>query len=146
MGPTMALPPPEPGAVIRYSYLWAAEQDQGREDGRRDRPCVVIVATRRVGDQTVVTVVPVTRRPQGGAAVEIPPDVKARLGLEPGEASWIVCSELNEFEWPGPDLRPISRTGDWRYGKLPDRLFLQVARLLRIAAGAKRLRVVPRTS
>lgn len=142
----MALPPPEPGTVIRYAYLWAAEQDQGREEGTKDRPCVVVVATRRVDDRLIVTVVPVTRSPQGGAAVKIPPDVKARLGLEPGEASWIVCRELNEFEWPGPDLRPISRTGGWQYGKLPDRLFLQVARSLRAAAGGRRLRVVPRTS
>jgi hypothetical protein len=35
----MPLPEPEPGRVIRYNYLWAKEQEQGREEGRKDRPC-----------------------------------------------------------------------------------------------------------
>ena len=130
----MALPPPEPGTVIRYAYLWADEQEQGREEGSKDRPCIIAVAIRRVEDRTMAVVVPVTRSPQGRNAVEIPPEVKARLGLEPGEPSWVVCSEVNEFEWPGPDLRPILSTGRWVYGMLPDALFLHIARALRMAA------------
>ena len=139
----MALPPPELGAVIRYAYLWADEHEQGREEGE-DRPCVIVVASQRGGDETMVTVVPVTRSPQSRDAVELPPEIKARLGLDPGERSWVVCSEYNRFAWPGPDLRPLPRKGGWRYGKLPDGLFLQVVRALR-AAGRRQLRVVGRT-
>jgi PHD/YefM family antitoxin component YafN of YafNO toxin-antitoxin module len=38
----VALPVPVPGLVIRYSYLWQAEHVRGREEGVKDRPCVVI--------------------------------------------------------------------------------------------------------
>ncbi len=145
-GPTVALPPPETGTVIRYAYLWADVAAQGREEGREDRPCAIVVARREAeGGATLVAVVPVTRSPQAADAVELPPEVKAKLGLDPGERSWVVCSEVNEFEWPGPDLRPVPRTGGWAYGKLPDPLFLQIARALRAAAGGKRSRRVART-
>jgi hypothetical protein len=33
----MSLPPPRPGQVIAYAYLWAREQRQGIEEGRKDR-------------------------------------------------------------------------------------------------------------
>jgi len=38
----VSLPTPRPGLVIRYSYLWAREHDQGREEGVKDRPCAVL--------------------------------------------------------------------------------------------------------
>jgi mRNA-degrading endonuclease toxin of MazEF toxin-antitoxin module len=91
------LPAPEPGTVIHYAYLWADERQQGREEGTKDRPCVIVIASQRVEDRIMVTVVPVTRSPQGPDAVEIPPKIKARLGLEPGEPSWVVCSEYNKL-------------------------------------------------
>jgi hypothetical protein len=34
----ITLPKPEPGLVIRYSYLWHDEHRQGREEGVKDRP------------------------------------------------------------------------------------------------------------
>jgi hypothetical protein len=39
-------------------------------------------------------------------AIEIPILTKQRLGLY-AERSWIVISEVSEFVWPGPDLRPV---------------------------------------
>ena len=125
------LPDPQPGQVLRYAYLWADEQKAGREEGAEDRPCIVIVAREIEGVKRVV-VVPVTRTPQGHDSIELPPDVKAKLGLDPGERSWAVCSEYNEFEWPGPDLRPIPRTGAWLYGQLPHAVFLRIATALRL--------------
>lgn len=137
------LPDPQPGQVLRYAYLWADEQEAGREEGAEDRPCIIIVAREIEGEKRVV-VVPVTRTPQGHDSIELPPDVKAKLGLDPGERSWAVCSEYNEFEWPGPDLRPIPRTGAWLYGQLPHAIFLRIATALRSAA--RRPRIVRRTS
>jgi len=40
----MPLPEPEPGLVISYSYLWHYERAAGVEEGRKDRPCVILVA------------------------------------------------------------------------------------------------------
>lgn len=142
----MSLPEPEPGLVIRFAYLWAEEYDQGRDEGSEDRPGVIVVASREEDGVTMVTVVPITRSPQGPDSVEIPANIKVKLGLDPGSRSWVVCSEYNEFEWPGPDLRPVSRTGGWTYGKLPNDLFLRITTTLRRVARARRLRVVARTS
>jgi len=120
------LPRPEPGLVIRYSYLWLAEHRKGREEGVKDRPCAVVLALVDTEGATRVTVVPISHSPPSdqAAAIEIPPDTKRRLGLD-AERSWIVISEGNEFLWPGPDLRPIAGAdiSTVAYGFLPPQLF-----------------------
>ena len=80
----MSLPIPRPGLVIRYSYLWAREHAEGREEGVKDRPCAVLVATRTDQGDLRVIVLPITHAPPGDpeAAVEIPPATKRRLGLD----------------------------------------------------------------
>lgn len=140
----MALPEPCPGLVIRYAYLWAEEHEQGREEGRKDRPCVVVVAVERRDGRKLVTVVPVTHARQGHDAIAIPPATKARLGLD-DDISWIVCAEVNRFEWPGPDLRPLPGRGGWAYGYLPTALFERVRRGLLAESQRQRLRLVPRS-
>ena len=120
-------PTPVPGLVIRYSYLWHGEHLQGREDGRKDRPCSIVAAIRAdESGATRVLVLPVTHSPpdQARFAVEIPTSVKRRLGLD-GERSWVVLSEWNEFTWPGPDLRPLAHgvAASVAYGVLPPALF-----------------------
>ena len=144
----MPLPTPEPGLVVAYAYLWLAEYEQGREEGTKDRPCaIVLTATDDDGD-TIVTVVPIThsapQRPD--EAVELPLVTKQRLGLD-AQRSWVVVSEINRFVWPGPDLRPVSRTEPDRfdYGVLPPTIFRQVKAQLAACARAQRLRVVSRT-
>jgi hypothetical protein len=139
--------PPEAGKVIHYAYLWADEHEQGREEGSKDRPCTIIAAVHREADgRTMVIVVPITRSPQGADCVELSPEIKARIGLDPEQSSWVVCTEYNRFEWPGPDLRSIPKKGEWEYGRLPDELLLQIQDMLRAAAREHRLRVVARTS
>ncbi len=59
----MSFPKPEPGLVIRYSYLWAREHDEGREEGVKDRPCAIVLATTDQEGETQVVVVPVTHSP-----------------------------------------------------------------------------------
>lgn len=105
----MTLPSPQPGLVIRYSYLWVDEYEQGREEGVKDRPCAVVAAIRIDRDgKTRVLVVPITHSPPvGSEAIEIPPAIKARLMLD-AERSWIILSEANEFFWPGPDVPPVA--------------------------------------
>jgi hypothetical protein len=60
-------------------------------------------------------------------AIEIPPALKAHLGLD-DLPSWIVVTETNDFLWPGPDLRPVPglRPGRFDYGMLPPRFFAHV--------------------
>ncbi len=108
----MAIPAPEPGLVISYAYLWHHEHQAGHEEGRKDRPTVIVLAVEREGDgATVVTVLPVTHSAPTNprAAVEIPRAVKRHLGLD-DDRSWIVVAEGNEFLWPGYDLRKIPHT------------------------------------
>jgi hypothetical protein len=123
----LSLPKPEPGLVIRCSYLWLDEFLAGQEEGAKDRPCAIVTAIREDADgEQRVLVLPIThRKPVNMAfAVEIPAQVKRHIGLD-SETSWIVLSESNEFLWPGPDLRRI-RDGDdstVAYGFLPPKLF-----------------------
>jgi hypothetical protein len=129
-------PVPVPGLVIRYSYLWAAERARGQEEGLKDRPCAIILATANDAGDQVVTVLPISHTPPSNPllAVEIPAAVKRRLKLD-DERSWVVLAEANRFIWPGPDLRPL-QPGDAQstaYGSLPYSLFEEI-RLKFIAA------------
>jgi hypothetical protein len=136
----MAFPEPRPGLVISYAYLWHHEHRAGREEGAKDRPCVIIFAAQSAADgTTTVRVVPVTHGPPDNpaTAVELPQAVKGHLGLDT-DRSWVVLDEVNEFTWPGFDLRPIPPTRDTvAYGFLPPRLFnALMARLAEVwAAG-----------
>lgn len=57
----MSIPIPEPGLVINYAYLWHTEHEAGREEGRKNRPSVVVLTVERDSDgATVVVVLPVT--------------------------------------------------------------------------------------
>jgi hypothetical protein len=122
---------PEAGLVIRYSYLWLSEHNQGREEGIKDRPCAIILALPDSDNHDRVLVVPITHSIPNdlGATIEIPAVIKKRLGLD-AERSWAVLSESNEFTWPGPDLRPTGQgdLGSVAYGLLPPNFFIELRR------------------
>jgi hypothetical protein len=141
----MALPPPEPGLVINYAYLWHDEHEAGREEGRKDRPSVIVLCVERGEErQTVVTVLPITHRKpdDANAAVEIPIAVKRHLGLD-DDASWVVVAEGNEFVWPGYDLRQRP-DGSYGFGFLPPRLFSRIRDAFVALHNAGRTRKTPR--
>ena len=123
----MKIPRPEPGLVIRYSYLWLREHEQGREEGAKDRPCAIILAARDIAGEFKTLVLPVTHSPPARAedALEMPAPLKRRLGLD-AERSWVAVSESNYFTWPGPDLR--SARGSVAYGFLPPKFFAELKR------------------
>ena len=123
-----SIPDPQPGLVIGYAYLWRSEALRGREEGVKDRPCVIILSVKKQVGAVIVTVAPVTHskplRPQ--LAIEIPPDTKRRLGLD-GQRSWIALHDLNQFIWPGNDLRRVKRDNDaFSYGLLSRSLYRAV--------------------
>jgi hypothetical protein len=142
----MALPRPVPGLVVRYGYLWAGEHLDGREEGRKDRPCAIIAAVRTEDVEAIrVLVLPITHRPPEDArfAIEIPAIVKRRLRLD-GAQSWVVISEWNDFVWPGPDLRRLPDVDESTvaYGMLPPKLFAIVRdRFLALANAGAAVRV-----
>ncbi len=144
----MAFPEPAPGVVIRYSYLWAEEHRRGREEGVKDRPCAIILATANEDDERVVTVLPISHSPPAdpNLAVEIPALVKRRLRPD-DERSWVVLTEANRFIWPGPDLRPSTpgESASVGYGPLPFALFEEIRTKFIAAIRAKRANVVPRS-
>lgn len=137
----MSLPPPRPGQVIAYAYLWAREHRRGHEEGRKDRPCAVVAARQVIEGREVVTVVTVTHTPphDPADAVAIPAPLKAHLGLDDAPA-WIVVTETNDFLWPGPDIRP-----DAEYGMLPPRFFAHVRDRILQAHLQRKLSRVQRT-
>jgi hypothetical protein len=126
----VSIPSPEPGLVISYAYLWHREHQAGRDEGRKNRPSVIVLAVERASDGAIiVTVLPITHAlpPDPAAAVEIPLPVRHHLGLD-DRPSWIVVSEGNEFLWPGYDLRKRPSADRYDFGFLPPRFFDRVVR------------------
>jgi PemK-like, MazF-like toxin of type II toxin-antitoxin system len=142
----MALPEPEPGLVISYSYLWRHEALRRLEEGRKDRPCVIVTAVERADNGgLIVTVLPVTHRPpeNPAAAVEIPTPVKQRLGLD-HERSWVIIDEGNRFAWPGYDLKKAAGRDTFEYGFLPPALFESVMAAARAWLKKHKINITPR--
>lgn len=134
----MILPEPRVGLVIRYAYLWRDEALAGQDEGRKDRPCVILLVGPGREGGTLVTLAPITHTPPApereADAIELPGPTQLRLGLD-GDRSWVLASELNQFVWPGYDLRPIRRGADTvAFGFLPASLVQDLrARVLAVA-------------
>ena len=144
----MALPEPHPGLVVSYSYPWAREHGQGREDGVKNRPCAIILSRQAIEGRSLVTVLAITHAPPIDAdeAIEIPATVKRMLGLD-DKPSWIVLTEVNDFIWPGPDLSHVAGSNPPRfdYGVLPPGYFRKVRDHLLTLVTARRVVKVPRS-
>jgi mRNA-degrading endonuclease toxin of MazEF toxin-antitoxin module len=141
----MTKPAPEPGLVVRYDYLWRREARQGRSEGSKHRPCVVVLAGGVDRGRPFAVVAPVTHIPpeDPASAVEIPAAVKRWLGLDEAR-SWIVTSELNRMDWSDAGLMPVQR-GIWTYGFLPRGLLTKVLDQIRGRLSARLLPVTSRS-
>jgi hypothetical protein len=141
----MPIPTPEPGLVISYAYLWHHEHKSGQDEGRKDRPSVIVLAVERSDGSTVVTVLPITHSAPTDptAAVEIPAVIKQHLGLDDAR-SWVIVSEGNEFAWPGYDLRKIPGGDSYHFGFLPPRFFDQVTKAFVAWHRTKKVRLISR--
>lgn len=141
----MAALEPAIGLVIRHAYLWWNEARTGREEGRKDRPCVIVHLRVNEYSERETYICPVTHAPPEipEKAMEIPAATKKRLGLD-DERSWIITTEVNRFIWPGPDLRPVPG-GGYAYGLLPGAMTRDLVAQIKANAQDKSLRVVPRT-
>jgi hypothetical protein len=141
----MADPAPAIGLVIRHAYLWWSEARAGREEGRKDRPCVIVHLRVNEHRELETYICPVTHTPPElpEKAMELPRATKARLGLD-GERSWIITTDVNRFIWPGPDLRPTP-SGGFAYGLLPAAMTRDLVAQIKANANDKSLLVVGRT-
>jgi mRNA-degrading endonuclease toxin of MazEF toxin-antitoxin module len=138
-------PEPTPGLVIRYDYLWRAEQKRGRVDGAKDRPCAIILAYEADdnGNRSVILAAITHSQPTAAAdAVEIPAKVKKNLGLD-DERSWIVTTEINRVSWDDAGITPVKR-GQWVYGMLPFKLWKLVQDSILERSQRRRLGIVQR--
>jgi len=142
------LPKPEPGLVIYFSYLWCSEYERGQEEGVKDRPCAIILATQDEQGDTIVIVAPITHTApdEPEHTIEIPLLTKRRLGLD-SERSWVVLTEINRFVWRGPDLRPISkdRPDSFDYGVLPPSLFEKIKQGYIVQVSKQKSKIVQRS-
>ncbi len=120
----MKIAPPIPGMVIRYGFLWSNEKAKGLEEGQKDRPCAIIVATKNEGEHVKVILAPITHSKPNDVetSIEISIGVCKVLGLD-SEKLWLRFDELNTFIWPGFDLAKIPGKETYIYGMLPERLF-----------------------
>jgi hypothetical protein len=142
-------PVPQPGLVIRYSYLWEREEGEGREEGIKDRPCAIVLVLLGEDDGApLVRVLPITHSAPTSAtdALEIPAVTNQRLGLDSAR-SWIIFTEANDFVWPGPDLRPAvnGELSSVVYGMLPPRFLAAVKEKVLQVYRLRRIRSVKRT-
>jgi hypothetical protein len=135
---------PEVGLVIRHAYLWWNEARKGREEGAKDRPCVIVHLRQNEYQETEAFIAPITHTPPAipEKAIEIPQSTKKRLGLDK-EASWVITTEVNRFVWPGPDIRAVPG-GAMAYGHLPAAMTEDVIQQIRTNIRERSLLVIGR--
>jgi len=79
----MAFPVPQLGLVVSYAYVWHHEYRAGREEGTKNRPCVIVLTLQEAADgSTLARVVPVTHSPPGFVprpATAWPPSAQAGI-------------------------------------------------------------------
>ena len=99
--------PDEPpiGNLVAYEYLWLS-QENTRHDGAKAYPVALIFAKKIIASLTLAYAVGMSHKPPHASekAIEVPKKLKRHLGLDE-DRSWIYTDQLNEFTWPGPDLR-----------------------------------------
>lgn len=135
---------PEVGLLIRHMYLWRDEAKQGREEGRKARPCLIVHVRINDYQESEVFILPVTHtEPHDSAeAIEIPLATKHRLKLD-DDRSWLILSEVNRFIWVGPDVRK-TQSNEYSYGFLPSGLVKDAISNFKHNAMNRRLGIVNR--
>jgi hypothetical protein len=107
---------------------------------------IVLKTSVAENGDTLVRVAPITHsEPEDDAlAIEIPAPVKRHLGLD-SERFWVILDEMNEFVWPGFDIRRLrGKPQGYAYGFLLPALFGQLLRKLGVLWQSGKLKRVPR--
>jgi hypothetical protein len=137
---------PRTGLVISYRFLWAREQSQGAEHGRKARPTCVVVPLNLTTDAVVLF--PLTTQEPGPdrLSVRVPDTERRRLKLRGSAPSWILLDEANRDVLPGSyHIEPITHDPFvYAYGQFSPAFMRQVLRVLAQAIRAERLTIVRR--
>lgn len=142
----MERPEPQVGLVIRYDFLWSHERERGREEGAKQRPCVIVTAViRKDTGETDVLVAPITHSPprEGDVAIEIPHKVGRHLGLD-DERGYIIADEVNTVSWDDPGIVPVRPGQQWAYGRIPKGLYDQLRTAMLVLVNNRRLKIANR--
>ena len=134
--------PPAVGDVWSYPYLWARQARGGETEGRKTRPCALILLLRQDDGRTLVVLLAITTQQPlpGQAAVEVPQIERRRAGLDVDRPLWVIVDERNEDVLPGSyDFEPGGRIG--RFGAA---FTGQLRRAKMEAIRSRRSRRVPR--
>ena len=69
-----------------------------------------------------------------------------RLGLD-ADRCWIITSEVNQFVWPGPDIRLVPLKSDRTpfYGKIPAKLLEKMREVISANVEQGCLKITPRS-
>jgi len=88
---------PKAGDVLRYPYLWSRQAAHGETEGRKTRPCAVLLSLRAGSGQIELRLCAVTTQPPqtGTHAVEVPEIEKRRAGLDSLVPLWVIVDEHN---------------------------------------------------
>jgi hypothetical protein len=121
---------PKPGDILNYVYLFAREQEQGRDEGVKERPVLVVAVT----GMTVFTLAITTKGERADRAIPIPPDVAKAASLR--NPSAIIVTEYNHFRWLGFDVRPVASGPSYVRGRLSPSFFAKVLNSVGIEARA----------
>jgi hypothetical protein len=80
--------------------------------------------------EEVVGVCPITHTPpKSDHGIQVPARTCQRLGLDEQAPCWVITTEMNQFVWPGPDIRKAP-SGQHSYGLMPAVLFEQIKKQL----------------
>ena len=140
---------PTPGLVIYYDFLWKEESDQGRMDGRKDRPCAIVLRSDLQEDGSCkVLLCPITHAPiaEDETGIQLPLRVARHLGLDE-EPQFIKTHQLNQVLWSAQSL-PYgvvpNKNGEWTCGEIPRALGQAVFDQILENVRTKKLRKVDR--
>lgn len=88
---------PKAGDVLRYPYLWARQAGAGETEGRKLRPCAVVLATTNQTGRTFLRLCAVTTQQprQDTLAIIVPDTEKRRAGLDVDIPLWVIIDEHN---------------------------------------------------
>ena len=140
---------PKPGVVVYYDFLWKEESELGRQQGQKDRPCAIVLASepREDGGRTIL-LCPITHAPigEGETGLPMPPRVAQHLGLD-DQPHFIKTHQINSLNWPERGL-PYglvpNKQGEWTCGEIPNALGQAIFEQIQENASNRQLQKVDR--
>lgn len=140
----MPLPAPRPGLVIGYEFLYREDAAAGLENAARAHPCaIVLVAGSNPAPRVSVVAVSHAPPPESAALdyMQLTPPEARQMGLDSGD-HWVNLRDINSFDWPGYDLKPIAPGRRFVFGRMGRATF---TRLVEALKARRRLQVIKRS-